>query len=232
MYKRTLMQIEKGGIMKTRILIAIAASLIFCVGVLLPAFGQEMKPIKLPEPKLDASKSLVQALKERKTQREYSSGNLAPQVLSNLLWSAWGINRADSGRHTAPSALNRQEIDVYVTTADGAYVYDPKGNSLVPVASGDIRTLTGTQSYFKDAAVNLVYVADLTKMGDAQEGDKMFLAGIDTGVIVQNAYLYCASEGLATVFRVSIDKPKLGEALKLKPDQRIAGAQTVGLHKK
>ena len=182
--------------MKTRILIAIAASLIFCVGILLPAFGQEMKPIKLPEPKLDASKSLAQVLKDRKTQREYSSGNLSPQVLSNLLWAAWGINRADSGRRTAPSALNRQEMDVYVTTAEGAYVYDAKGNALNPVASGDIRTLTGTQSYFKDAAINLVYVADLAKMGDTEEGTKMFLAGIDTGVIVENAYLYCAAEGL------------------------------------
>jgi nitroreductase len=218
--------------MKTRILIAIAASLIFCVGLLLPAFGQEMKPIKLPEPKLDASKSLAQVLKDRKTLREYSSGDLSPQVLSNLLWAAWGINRADSGRRTAPSALNRQEMEVYVTTAEGSYVYDAKGNALNPVASGDIRTLTGTQSYFKDAAINLVYVADFAKMGDAEEGVKMFLAGVDTGVIVENAYLYCAAEGLATVFRVSIDKPKLGEALKLRPDQRITGAQTVGLPKK
>jgi nitroreductase len=218
--------------MKTRILIAIAASLIFCVSVLLPAFGQEMKPIKLPEPKLDASKSLGQALKDRKTLREYSSGNLSPQVLSNLLWAAWGINRADSGRRTAPSSFNRQEMDVYVTTSEGAYVYDAKGNALNPVASGDIRTLTGTQSHFKDAAINLVYVADLAKMGDAEEADKLFLAGIDTGVIAQNTYLYCASEGLSTGFRISIDKPKLGEALKLRPDQRITGAQTVGLPKK
>src|SRR5208283_5337019 len=186
--------------MKTRILVAIATSLIFCVGLLLPAFGQELKPIKLPEPKLDASKSLVQALKDRKTQREYSSGNLSPQVLSNLLWAAWGLNRADSGKHTAPSALNRQEIEVYVTTAEGSFVYDPKGNALNPVASGDIRTLTGTQSYFKDAAINLVYVADLTKAGDSPEADKLLLSAYNTGFIAENAYLYCTSEGLATVF--------------------------------
>jgi nitroreductase len=217
--------------MKTRILFAMAVSLILCVGIL-PVFGQEMKGIKLPEPKLEPSKSLVQALKDRKTQREYSSGDLSPQVLSNLLWAAWGINRPDSGKHTAPSALNRQEINVYVTTSQGAFVYDPKGNALVPVASGDIRTLTGTQSYFKNAAINLVYVADLDKMGQSDEGPKMFLAGIDTGVIAQNVYLYCASEGLATVFRVSVDKPKLGKALKLRPSQRITGAQTVGLSKK
>ncbi|MGO9569677.1 MAG: SagB/ThcOx family dehydrogenase [Desulfomonilaceae bacterium] len=218
--------------MKTRILIAIATSLIFCVALLLPAFGQEMKPIKLPEPKLDASKSLVQALKDRKTQREYSSGNLSPQVLSNLLWAAWGINRPDSTKRTAPSAFNRQEIEVYVTTTEGAFRYDPKGHDLVPVASGDIRTLTGTQSYFKDAAINLVYVADLAKAGDSPEGDKLLLSAFDTGFIAENAYLYCASEGLATVFRLGIDKEKLGAALKLRPDQRITGAQTVGLPKK
>lgn len=218
--------------MKTRVLIAIAASLIFCVGILLPAFGQEMKPIKLPEPKLDASKPLVQALKDRKTQREYSSGNLTPQVLSNLPWATGGISRPDSGKRTAPSAFNRQEIEVYVTTAEGAYRYDPKGNELVAVASGDIRMLTGTQSYFKDAAINLVYVADLTKAGDSPEGDKLLLSAYDTGFIAENAYLYCAVEGLATVFRLGIDKEKLGAALKLKPDQRIMGAQTVGLPKK
>ena len=112
--------------MKTRILIAIATSLIFCVALLLPAFGQEMKPIKLPEPKLDASKSLVQALKDRKTQREYSNGNLSPQVLSNLLWAAWGISRPDSGKRTAPSAFNRQEIEVYVTTSEGSFAMIPR----------------------------------------------------------------------------------------------------------
>ena len=100
------------------------------------------------------------------------------------------------------------------------------------MASGDIRTLTGTQSYFKDAAINLVYVADLAKAGDAPEADKLLLSAYNTGFIAENAYLYCASEGLAAVFRLSIDKEKLGAALKLRPDQRITGAQTVGLPKK
>jgi hypothetical protein len=220
------------ALMKSKTLISVAVSLIFCMGLLLPAFGEEMKPVKLPEPKLDTSKSLAQALKDRKTQREYTAGNLSPQVLSNLLWATWGINRPDSGRRTAPSAFNRQEIEVYVTTAEGAYRYDPKGNDLVPVASGDIRMLTGTQSYFKDAAINLVYVADLSKAGDAPEPDKLLISAYDTGVIAENAYLYCASEGLATVFRLGIDKQKLGAALKLNPNQRITGAQTVGLAKK
>lgn len=217
--------------MKMRTVFAIAVSLIFCTGILVPAFGQDMKPIQLPEPKLDKSKPLMQTLKDRKTTREFSSGNLSQQTLSNLLWAAFGISRPDSGRRTAPSALNRQEIDVYVATAEGTYLYDPKGNALVPVTSGDLRSLTGTQSYFEAAAVNLVYVADLAKMGEGEEAGKMFLAAADTGFIAENVYLFCSSEELATVFRVSIDKPKLGEALKLSPEQRITGAQTVGLPK-
>jgi len=217
--------------MKTRTPIVIAACLVLSVFFLVSAFGQEMKPIQLPEPKLDPSKSLVQALKDRKTSREYSSGNLSQQALSNLLWAAWGISRADSGKRTAPSAYNKQEIDLYVAMADGAYRYDPKGNALVPVAPGDLRMLTGTQSYFKDAAINLVYVADLARMNEAEESIKMFLASAGTGFIAQNVYLFCASEGLATVFRAGIDKPKLGAALKLRPEQKITFAQTVGLPK-
>lgn len=217
--------------MKTRTPIVIAACLIFCASFLVTAFGQEMKPIQLTEPKLDAGKSLVQALKDRKTSREYSSGNLSQQTLSNLLWAAWGINRADTGKRTAPSSFNKQEIDVYVTTADGAYLYDPKKNALIPVAPGDLRMLTSTQSYMKEAAINLVYVADLARMNEAEESMKMSLAAADTGFIAQNVYLYCASEGLATVFRAGMDRAKLGEALKLRPEQKITFAQTVGLPK-
>jgi nitroreductase len=217
--------------MRMRTVAAIGASLILCTGLLAQAFADELKPIQLPAPKLDTGKSLVQALTDRKSQREFSSGALSQQILSNLLWAAWGINRPDTGRRTAPSSFNRQELDIYVTTSEGAYRYDPKGNALVPVTSGDIRALTGTQSYFKDAAINLVYVSDLSKMGDGEEAAKMYTTAADTGFIGQNVYLYCSSEGLATVFRAGIDKPKLAEALKLKPDQRITFSQTVGLPK-
>ena len=218
--------------MKTRTLISTLASLVFCAGLILPTFAEELKPVQLPAPKLEQSKPLMQALKERQSTREYGSGNLSPQVLSNLLWAAWGINRPDSGKRTAPSAYNRQDIDVYVATAQGAYRYDAKANTLVPVAPGDIRTLTGTQSYIKGAAIDLVYVGDLAKAGNEPEVEKMFTEALETGFIGQNVYLYSASEGLATVFRLRIDQPKLAKALKLRPDQRIIGAQTVGLSKK
>jgi nitroreductase len=216
--------------MKTRMLIAVVVSLAFCASLLMPAFGQEMKPIQLPEPKLDQSKSLVQALKERKTSREFAAGSLPLQTMSNLLWAAFGMSRPD-GKRTAPSAYNKQEINIYVATAEGAYLYDPKGNALIPIVAKDLRALTGTQSYFKDAAVNLVYVADLARMTEAPEAEKMYLTSANTGFIAENVYLYCASEGLATVFRAGIDKPKLGEAIKLRPEQRITFAQTVGLLK-
>ena len=212
-------------------LIAVVVSLAFCASLLLPAFGQEMKPIQLPDPKLDQSKSLVQALTDRKTSREFAAGSLPLQTVSNLLWAAFGINRPDGGKRTAPSAYNKQEINIYVATAEGAYLYDPKSNALLLVAAKDLRALTGTQSYFKDAAVNLVYVADLARMNESPEGDKMYLTAANTGFIAENVYLYCASAGLATVFRAGIDKPKLAEALKLRPEQRITFAQTVGLPK-
>ena len=218
--------------MKARTPMVIAAFLIFCTGLLMPAFGQEMKPIQLPQPKLDQSKSLDYALKERKTTREYGGSNLSEQTLSNLLWAAFGINRPDSGRRTAPSAVNWQEIDVYIATTQGMYLYDPKGNALIPVVSGDIRALTYTQvDRFKDAPLNLVYVADLEKTDQREEASKMLLVAMDTGFVAENVYLYCASEGLPTGFRVAIDKDKLGQAIKLRPTQRIMAAQSIGLPK-
>jgi nitroreductase len=211
--------------------IAISAFLVYCVLLPIPSLAQEMKPVQLPDPKLDQSKPLMQAIKDRKTTREYSPENLTTQTLSNLLWAAWGINRPDSGRRTAPSAKNWQEIEVYVATTTGMYLYDPKGNALVPIVTGDIRSLTYTQAPFKEAPIHLVYIADLEKMGEGEEGSKLVLAAMDTGFVAENVYLYCASEGLATAYRVSIDKPKLAEAIKLRPTQRIMGAQSIGLPK-
>ncbi|MHB8203987.1 MAG: SagB/ThcOx family dehydrogenase [Desulfomonilaceae bacterium] len=217
--------------MKLRMLTVSVVCVVFAMVFALSAFAQELKPIKLPEPKLDANKSLAQALKERKTTREYAGASLSEQTLSNLLWAAFGINRPDSGKRTAPSALNWQEIDIYVSTTQGIYLYDPKGNDLIPVASGDLRSLTYTQvERFKDAPVNLVYVADMEKTG-AEDARKNLLVAMDTGFVAENVYLYCATEGLPTGFRVSIPKEKLGQALKLRPTQMIMGAQSVGLPK-
>src|SRR5271157_548800 len=217
--------------MRFRMLTISVVCVVFAVGFALSAFCQELKPIQLPEPKLDSSISLAQALKQRMTTREYGGDTLSEPVLSNLLWSACGINRPNSGKRTAPTARNWQEIDVYVATTAGMYLYDPKGNALVPIVPEDIRSLTYTQiDRFKDAPIHLVYISDLAKT-DGEEGTAMLLTAMDTGFVAENVYLYCASEGLPTAFRVSIDKDKLGQAIKLRPTQRIMGAQSVGLPK-
>jgi len=193
--------------------------------------AQELKPIVLPAPQTSGGMPLMQALKERRSTREYAPEKLTPQVLSNLLWAAWGINRAD-GRRTAPSASNRQEIEVYAITADGAYVYDAKANVLNPVVSGDIRKFAGTQDFVFQAPLNLVYVADLAKMGGGDEAGKLQTANADTGLIAQNVYLFCASEGLGAVVRGSVPRAELAKALLLRPDQRVILALTVGYLKK
>jgi nitroreductase len=192
--------------------------------------AQELKPVALPAPQTSGGKPLFQALKERKSARDFGPGQVSKQTLSNLLWAAWGINR-DDGRRTAPSASNHQEIDVYVIAADGAYVYDAKANTLKPVIQTDIRKLAGTQSYVADAPVNLVYVADSAKLG-GDDPVKLGYAFADTGFIAQNVYLFCASEGLGAVVRASVDRAALGKALNLRAEQRITLAQSVGYAKK
>jgi SagB-type dehydrogenase family enzyme len=196
------------------------------------SLAQELKPISLPSPQTDGGKPLMQALKDRHTTREFSSEKLSPQVLSNLLWAAFGINRADTGKRTAPSAMNWQEIDIYVATADGLYVYDAKGNKLDRVLAEDVRGATGMQPFVKDAPLDLVYVADLAKTGKSSAEDKNFYTAVDAGFIAQNVYLFCASEGLAVVVRGNVDRAALAKVMKLRPDQKILLGQTVGYPKK
>ena len=173
----------------------------------------------------------MQALKERKSSREFTPRELSMEVLSDMLWAAAGINRPESAHRTSPTAMNMQEIDIYLANADGLYLYDPKDNILLPVVSGDIRGLTGGQPFVKDAPVNLIFVADLSKMRRLSVQDADYYAATDTGFISQNVYLYCASFGLATVVRGWIDKPALAKAMKLRLDQKIILAQTVGYPK-
>jgi len=190
--------------------------------------ADEMKPIKLLPPQTEGGKPLMQALKDRKSRRAFASKELPPQILSNLLWAACGINRPDSGGRTAPTAKNMQEIDIYVVKAEGVYLYDTKANALTPVLAGDIRALTGKQDFVKSAPINLIYVSDLLKMGGMSAQDTDFYAATDTGFVSENVYLYCSSAGLATVVRGRLDKAEIAKAMKLRPDQRVVLAQTVG----
>jgi nitroreductase len=170
----------------------------------------------------------MQVLKDRSSGRSFSPEKLPLQVLSNLLWAAFGINRPESGHRTAPSARNWQEIDIFVATADGLYLYESKGHLLRQVLSEDIRAMTGTQPFVKDAPINLVYVADQARMSGASPEDEERYSAADTGFIAENVYLFCASERLATVVRGSVDRAGLARAMKLRPEQRIVLAQTVG----
>ena len=203
------------------------------VGVLMmsvmgSALAQETGAIKLPPPETAGGMPLMQALQARHSAREFGRQPLPPQVLSNLLWAANGVNRPDSGKRTAPSARDWREIDVIVTTAEGAYRYDPPSHSLIRVVAGDIRQLTGKQEFVAGVPVNLVYVANLDRMSEASAEDKTLYSAADAGFIAQNVYLYCASAGLAVVVRGLVDREALGAALGLGKHQRILLAQSVG----
>jgi len=195
-------------------------------------YPQEVKEIRLPTPQMDGGKPLMQALRDRHSSREFSTDELPLQVLSNLLWAGFGINRPDSGKRTAPSAVNWQNIDIYVAMSKGLFLYNAKENVLKLVLAEDIRAATGTQAFVKDVPLNLVYVADFSKIPRQTEEIKSFYSAAHTGFISQNVYLYCASEGLATVVRGLIDREAMAAVMKLRPEQKVMFAQSVGYPKK
>jgi SagB-type dehydrogenase family enzyme len=212
----------------------VIVSLFFTAFVFLAthATAEDLKPIQLPKPEMDGGKPLMQALKDRRTSREFSADKLPLQVLSNLLWAAGGINREDSGKRTAPTAHDWREIDIYVAMAEGLFLYEPSSHLLKPVLSEDIREMTGKQPFVKDAPVNLIFVADYARMSGAEDNDKKFYSAADTGFVSQNVYLFCASEGLATVVRGYVDREALSRKMNLSPSQAVILAQTVGYPKK
>jgi len=178
-----------------------------------------------------ASMSVWEALKNRKSATGFGTQPLAPDMLLNLLWAAFGVNRPDSGKRTAPSAMNSQEIDIYVLLADGTYVYDPKGNQLTPVVAQDLRGKAASQQYMKDAPVHLLYVADNARLRGGSQAQKDIFSAAHAGFIGQNVYLFCAAEGLGARFHTSIDRAALKNSLKLRDDQSIVFAQVVGYPK-
>jgi nitroreductase len=206
--------------MKLKLSILLAA---FLAGNLLA------QSIELPPPQKTGGMPLMEALAKRFTARAFATNDLSPQQISSLLWAAFGINRPD-GKRTAPSANNKQEIDIYVLLKSGAYVYSAVSNKLDLVVTNDIRAFGGTQEFVKDVPVTLVFVADLTKRGGNNEGAQN-TANIDVGYISQNVYLFCASEGLVTGARGSVDRAALAPKLQLRPDQLIVLAQSVGYPK-
>ena len=194
--------------------------------------AQEADIVKLPAPRMTGGKPLLDCLKARQSGRDFGTETLSPQVLSNLLWAACGINRPDSGKRTAPTARNWQDIDIYAATADGLFLYLPKEHALQKVLAEDVRGATGTQDFVKVAPLNLVYVSDYAKIPAGTDEDKRFHSGAHTGFISQNVYLFCASEGLITVVRGLVDREATAKTMKLRPEQHVTLAQTVGYPKK
>lgn len=208
-------------------------TMLFSLGLAMVAFASwtaaaEMADIALPAPRMEGGKPLLQVLNDRQSSRAFSPKALPDQVVSDLLWAAFGINRPDTGKRTAPSALNWQEVDIYAVMKDGAYLYDAQANTLRSVAPGDLREQAGSQAFVATAPLNLVYVADLSKMTVTDPEDQARYSGADVGFISQNVYLFCASEGLATVVRGLVDRDALAQALNLPIQKKIILAQTVG----
>jgi nitroreductase len=191
-------------------------------------YSQEAQPVPLPPPDTTGGMPLMQALHNRQSTRRYSDRKLSEKTLSNLLWSAFGVNRQARKMRTAPSAMNRQEIEVYAAMREGLFRYDAFANRLQPVLSEDIRALTGKQDFVSVVPVNLIYVATVSMDTTVAEAERIFYPAADCGFISQNVYLFCASEGLGTVVRGMVDKPALAKKMGLRPDQRILLAQSVG----
>ena len=200
--------------------LAINLSVGFC-------YAQVSEMVKLPEPQKKGGMSLMEALNNRQSQRSYSNKDLSIQQMSNLLWAAYGINRPN-GYRTVPSARTFNEFDIYIIKPEGWYVYNPAQHAMLKMGNEDLREFAGTQDFVKSAPVNLVFVADFDRMSGADDEFRKFYSAADVGYISQNVYLWCASEGLATIVRGQIDKPKAKEVLKLRPNQHIILAQTVG----
>jgi hypothetical protein len=188
---------------------------------------EELGRRELPAPRTSGGMPLMAALKLRRSTREYSERLLLGQTLSDLLWAAFGINRP-SGDRTAPYWRHVMVIDVYLAMADGVWLYEPKEHALMPHLREDIRAQTGLQDFVATAPLNLIYVAHGERMHDVSPEDRRLYASVDAGFIGQNVYLFCASEGLASVFRAAIDYTRLARAMKLSDPQFVTFAQTVG----
>ena len=201
--------------------------------------SKELRPIILPKPEKEGGKSVLAALQERRTNRNISTREIPVQILSNLLWAAFGVNRerASFGKtgRTAPSASNSQEIDLYVARAEGVYLYEAVPHQLTPVVQGDFRARAGRRGA-AEAPLNIFYIADLTRYDLGPEQPDRFIGDpevqksyfyTDTGFIAQNVYLFAAAHGLAAWFH-NCDKRNIPREFKLKPHQRALFAQSVG----
>ena len=181
--------------------------------------------IALPKPNLKSGKPFMQCVAERRTERKFSTRPLSQQTIAEILFVADGVTRKD-GRKTVPTARNKQNQSVYAVTADGIYLYNSKKHSLIPVMKGDFRKNCGPQPFHKKAPLILLFVADLSAVGNTPV-DQAIYAGNHSGSASQNVYLYAASENLATVVCGMLDRAALKKMLNLKKDQMVVFSQPI-----
>lgn len=205
--------------------------LLLCLFVSVATFAAD-KVIRLPKPNLNRNSEVMQAFANRHSTREYASKALTLTDLSDLLWTANGINRPEEGKRTAPSAMNKQDVDVYVVLPEGTYLYDAKAHQLNLVAEGDHRgAVAGGQAFVKSAPVSLLLVSDLSRLGDAKNTHTQLMGAVDAGIVSQNISIFCSAAKLATVPRASMDTAKLKSVLKLTDTQLPLMNHPVGYHK-
>jgi nitroreductase len=197
----------------------------------LPPVGPAATARELPPRSLSGGMPLMSALSSRQSQRDFAPEPLAAQALSDLLWAAGGINRHDVGGRTAPSAMNSQEVLLYVAMPQGLFLYEPTPHALVLTVASDVRRITGNQDFVDTAPLDLVFVADHTRMKRVPAAQREAYAFAAAGAMAQNVYLYCASEGLATVIRAWFDRDALSRAMGLDADRQLLLSQTVGVPK-
>lgn len=188
-----------------------------------------MKTIHLPEPVTSGGKPLFDVISERHTSRSFSDAAIDHQTLSNLLWASWGYSR--EMKRTAPSSHNRQEIELYLAMKDGVYLWNAVQNVLLQVDDRDLRSATGMQEFVGTAPVEVIYVAESSRITGKDERGIVETVFIDTGFISENMYLFCAQAGLITVVRAMVDRKALAAELNFRPDQMITMVQSVGFHK-
>ena len=193
--------------------------------------GDALTNIVLPAPEMSGGTALMDALHQRQSGRDFTPTPLHPQVLSNLLWAACGINRPEAGGRTAPSAMNAQEVDLYLALPQGLYVYAPQQHVLRLVIAKDVRRVTGYQDFVDDAPLDLIYVADHARMVLVPASKRTAYASVAAGAMAQNVALYCAASGLASVVRAWFDRSAMAKAMGLGTDQQILLSQTLGYPK-
>ena len=184
--------------------------------------------IVLPPPETSGGLGLMDALQRRQSQRAFLPEPLSHQTFSNLAWAACGINRVDLDGRTVPSALNAQEVDLYLALPQGLYRYLPRRNLLEQVVAQDVRRVTGYQDFVDNAPLDLIFVADHTRMSLIPVSKRGQYCAVSAGAMAQNIALFCASAGLANVVRAWFDRQALAQAMLLGPDQQILLTQTVG----